>query len=163
MRIDSKMRKGPCVQTRAATSHTSLLWNDSMSKLHSKPYGDDTEAVLEARKYTQSKGLPDPYRAYMLQRKGAMIRNIEWGFTFAAWWAIWRICEAEGQMACVWPEKKTREAMLRAMSTSPRTLETCRTTTSAVKRQQRQESWRKKRKRRLSPDPAANHSAESQT
>lgn len=61
-----------------------------MSKTYSKPYAGDTEAVIEARKYTQANGLPDPYRAYALQRKTAQIREIGWEFTFAQWWAIWQ-------------------------------------------------------------------------
>lgn len=61
-----------------------------MSKTDSKPYGDDTEAVLQARKYTQANGLPDPYRAYCLHRSNSRVRGIEWGFTFTTWWAIWQ-------------------------------------------------------------------------
>lgn len=61
-----------------------------MSKTDSKPYGDDTEAVLQARKYTQANGLPDPYRAYCLHRSNSRVRGIEWGFTFGSWWEIWQ-------------------------------------------------------------------------
>lgn len=61
-----------------------------MSKSDFTPYGSDTEAISEARKYTQANGLPDPYRAYAQQRKNSKIRSIEWKFTFASWWQIWQ-------------------------------------------------------------------------
>lgn len=79
-----------CIRQGPPLPKQSFKGNDSMSKTDSKPYGDDTEAVLQARKYTQANGLPDPYRAYCLHRSNSRIRGIEWGFTFTAWWAIWQ-------------------------------------------------------------------------
>ena len=61
-----------------------------MSKPNFTPYGSDTEAITEARKYTQANGLRDPYRAYAAQRNSARIRGIGWEFAFASWWAIWQ-------------------------------------------------------------------------
>lgn len=61
-----------------------------MSKENSTLYGGESVEVAEARKYTQANGLPDPYRAYSQHKNSASIREIEWGFTFASWWAIWQ-------------------------------------------------------------------------
>lgn len=61
-----------------------------MSNPNSTLYGGEAEAVAEARKYTQANGLPDPYRAYSQHKNSAKIREIEWGFTFSSWWAIWQ-------------------------------------------------------------------------
>lgn len=61
-----------------------------MSNPNSTLYGGEEAEVDAARKYTQANGLPDPYRAYAAQRNMARVREIEWGFTFAGWWAIWQ-------------------------------------------------------------------------
>lgn len=61
-----------------------------MSKENSTLYGGESVEVAAARKYAQANGLPDPYRAYALQRVNAKVRDIEWGFTFAGWWTIWQ-------------------------------------------------------------------------